>query len=197
MIRLFSLACALSLLACTSSGSMSSGDDQPDPTPDGGGSSTQTLDPVDCTAFAQSFANAATACGSALPSGGQGMIESWCKAGIRDAAMCGGAPAAGLDCFATPDADDWTCGGGDPLPACGGDIQAALGAFCLVALGNPACGSIACEYDADCASGASCNGVTGMCFQDSAYCVGMPCQYDADCPSNEKCNSAEGACIMQ
>jgi len=181
----------LFLIACTSS--TPSGDDD-NPTPDG---PQPTLDPQDCTAFAQSLADAAAACGASLPSGGQAAVESWCKAGIERAALCGGNPSAGLDCFATPDPTDWTCAAGEPLPSCGGDIEAALGAYCVMALGNPACGSIACEFDVDCSGNSSCNSVTGKCFGDTAYCVGMPCAFDVDCPNSEKCNSAEGACVQR
>jgi hypothetical protein len=122
-------------------------------------------------------------------------VEGWCRAGIDDAALCGGKPAAGLDCFAAKDASDWVCIAGQPYPACGGDLEAALGAYCLMALGNPSCASVSCDYDVDCSSGSSCNSVTGRCFSDSAYCIGLPCAYDVDCPTNEKCNGAEGACV--
>lgn len=164
------LVLLLSLVACTG-GTSSSDPASSDPASSGPASSV--LDPVDCTAFAQSMANAATGCGTALPAGGQAAVESWCKAGIANADLCGGNPSTGLDCFATPDATDWTCSAREPLPACGGNIEAALGAFCLMSLGNPACGSIACVYDVDCGTGSSCNSVTGKCFRDAAYCVGM------------------------
>jgi hypothetical protein len=155
------------------------------------------LDPQDCTAFASSMAAAATSCGTPLPAGGQASVEKWCRTGIASAAMCGGQPAAGLDCFATPDANDWVCSAGQPYPACDGDLEAALGAFCLMALGNPACASISCDYDVDCGNGSACNSVTGRCVVETAYCVGLPCAYDVDCPSGEKCNGAEGACVRR
>lgn len=173
------------------SGDDGGGDDMPPDAP-----TTQTLDPADCTAFAQSLAGAATSCGTSLPSGGQAAFEGWCKKGISAAAMCGGDPAAGLDCFATPDATDWTCLAGEPYPACNGDLGAALGAWCLVALGNPQCATgVKCNYDVDCSSGLVCNSATNQCMSKTAYCVGLPCKYDVDCPDGHRCNSAEAMCI--
>ena len=153
------------------------------------------LDAAKCAAFAQSMTNAATACGMPLPGGAQASIETWCRKGVTVAAMCGGNPAAGLDCFATPDATDWTCQLGQPYPTCNGDLDAALGAYCLMSAGNPACAAVACEYDVDCSGASKCNSVTKQCVQDNAYCIGLPCAYDVDCPTNEKCNSAEHACV--
>ena len=184
------LVLALVLSACGDDGS-SLGDDQPvDAAP-------AQLDPADCVAFAQSFAAAGNTCGTPLPAGGQAAFEGWCKKGIAKAAMCGGSPAAGLDCFSAPDATDWTCvGAAGPYPACNGDLGAALGAFCVIALGNPACATgVKCQFDADCSNGLVCNSATDECMSKTAYCVGLPCRFDADCPDQEKCNSAEGACV--
>ena len=182
---------ALSLFAC--GGPTNSGDDV-GPTPDGPPSSS--LDPTDCTPFAASFASAAMTCGTPLPSGAQAAFEGWCKKGVTVATMCGGNPAAGLDCFAKPDANDWVCSGGEPYPACNGDIAAALGAYCLIALGNPQCATgVKCTYDADCSSGLVCNSRTDQCMSKTAYCVGLPCTYDADCPQGHRCNSTENMCI--
>lgn len=189
-------SCVLSVLvACSGSGSeMTAGDDEPSVD---GTVQPQQLDPADCVAFAQSFATAGQTCGTPLPSGGQAMVEQWCRKGVAGAEMCGGNPAGGLDCFATPDASDWQCVGGlGPYPACGGDLASALGALCLVALGNPQCATgIHCRFDADCSNGLVCNSATEQCMSKSAYCIGLPCRFDADCPNNETCNSAEGACI--
>lgn len=182
--------------ACGNGGSSSMmGDDEP-PT-DGGGPNPQTLDPADCTAFAVSFAAAGDTCGTPLPGGGQAAFEQWCKKGIDAAEMCGGDPAAGLDCFATQDANDWECVGSlGPYPACNGDLSASLGALCLIALGNPQCASgIRCQFDADCSTGMVCNEATEQCMSKTAYCVGLPCDFDADCPDGHTCNDAEGACI--
>jgi hypothetical protein len=154
-----------------------------------------TLDANKCAAFAQSLATAASTCGMPLPAGAQASVETWCRKGVTRASLCGGAPAAGLDCFATPDATDWTCELGAPYPTCNGDLAAALGAYCLMASGNPVCASVACEHDVDCSGNSACNSVTKQCFQKTAYCIGLPCDYDVDCPSNEKCNSAEHACV--
>jgi len=195
MIRsLLSFVSFASLFAAACGGPSDSmmGDDE-GPGPDA--NTVASLDPQDCAPFASSMANAATTCGTSLPAGGQSAVEGWCRKGIEKASLCGGMPADGLDCFATPNADDWVCSAGEPYPACGGDLEAALGAYCLMALGNPSCASIECEYDVDCSSGSSCNSVTGRCFRDSAYCIGLPCAYDVDCPTNEKCNSAEGAFV--
>lgn len=185
------LCCVLSL-ALSACGGSSSGDDQASVD-----APLAQLDPVDCVAFAQSFATAGNTCGTPLPAGGQAAFEGWCKKGIAKAAMCGGNPAAGLDCFATPDANDWVCQGpSGPYPACNGDLGASLGAFCVIALGNPACATgVHCQYDADCSNGLVCNSATEECMSKTAYCVGLPCKYDVDCPNSEKCNSAEGACI--
>ncbi|HEY5925224.1 MAG TPA: hypothetical protein VIV11_26255, partial [Kofleriaceae bacterium] len=169
-----------------------SGDDEP--MPDGPPSSA--LDPADCTPFAQSLATAAMTCGTSLPAGGQAAFEGWCKKGVASAAMCGGNPGAGLDCFASPDPKDWICLAGEPYPACNGDLAAALGALCVVALGNPQCASgVKCTYDADCSTGLACNSRTNQCMSKNAYCVGLPCTYDADCPTGHRCNSTENACI--
>lgn len=192
MYRIAALALSFAF-ACTST-SMTPGDDTPAPD----GNTSAMLDPMDCTAFAQSFATAAQTCGTSLPAGGQAAFEGWCKKGIAAAAMCGGNPAAGLDCFSSPDPQDWVCQLGEPYPACNGDLGAALGALCVVALGNPACATgVACSYDVDCSSGLSCNSATGQCMSKSAYCVGLPCNYDVDCPTGHTCNSAEGACIAK
>jgi hypothetical protein len=188
---MFRVLLLLSLTACSGS-SMSSGDD--DPTPDA--VIPPSLNPADCTPFAQSFANAATMCGTPLPSGGQAAFEGFCKKGVNAAAMCGGDPAAGLACFKSPDPSDWVCSFGDVYPACNGDLAAALGAMCLIALGNPQCASgIECSFDADCSGSSVCNSATGQCMSTTAYCIGLPCKYDVDCPQGEKCNSTEGACV--
>lgn len=193
MVR-FACSFLFVLAACDNGGSSSMGDDVP---PVDGGSNTPMLDPADCTAFAASLAAAGTTCGTPLPSGAQASFEQWCKKGIASAAMCGGDPAAGLDCFATPDATDWQCVGSlGPYPACNGDLAAALGSFCLIALGNPQCASgIHCQFDADCSNGTKCNSATEQCVGENAYCIGLPCRFDADCPNHEKCNGAEGACV--
>jgi len=154
------------------------------------------LDPNQCAAFAQSMTTAASTCGTPLPAGAQASLEGWCRKGVTTAAACGGNPAGGLACFASPDASDWVCQLGQPYPACGGDLGAALGAYCLIASGNPSCESgIHCDYDVDCSGNSVCNSVTKQCMQKSAYCIGLPCAYDVDCPTNEKCNSAEHACV--
>ncbi|MFN0246802.1 MAG: hypothetical protein ACKV2T_07820 [Kofleriaceae bacterium] len=194
MFRLFcSLSCVAFIACGPGSGSMTS---EP---PVDGGSNTPVLDPADCAAFAASLAAAGTTCGTPLPSGAQAMFEQWCRKGVTAAQMCGGDPSAGLDCFATPDANDWQCVGAfGPYPACGGDLAAALGAFCVIAMGNPQCASgIACDFDADCSNGTKCNSATGQCVGENAYCVGLPCRFDADCPNGEKCNGAEGACVAE
>ena len=180
------------LLAACGGGSTMMGDDQP--TPDG--SVPTQLDPAKCTAFAQSLATAAQTCGTSLPAGAQASVETWCKKGVTVAAMCGGNPTGGLDCFASADPTDWVCQLGEPYPACNGDLAAALGAYCLMASGNPACASgIHCQYDVDCSGNSKCNSATEQCVQNDAYCIGLPCAYDVDCPTDEKCNSAEHACI--
>jgi hypothetical protein len=198
MSRLLSMSFLVLFSACTTS-SMPGGDDIGDddgPPPDSG--SVSHLDPASCTGFAQNLADAATTCGTSLPSGAQAAFEGWCKKGVTAAEMCGGNPAAGLDCFESSDPTDWVCYFGDAYPACNGDLAAALGAMCVVALGNPSCASgIQCEYDVDCSGNSACNGATGQCFNKSAYCIGLPCTYDVDCPSNEKCNGAEHACVAR
>ena len=194
MLRTCSWLLVLSVVACGGGGhgDDSMGDDAVDP-PDAGPSG---LNPADCTAFASNAAAAATTCGTPLPPGGEAALRDFCVRGIADAAMCGGDPAGGLGCFRTPDATDWTCAGGEPYPACNGDLGAALGMYCLVALGNPACASgIACDFDVDCSDGLLCNSETHECFSRTAYCVGLPCGFDVDCPEGQTCNSAEGACI--
>ena len=181
------------VFACGSP-SMASGPDG-GPVVDGPGSA---LDPAKCTAFAQSMVSAAQTCGTPLPTGAQAAFEGWCKKGVSGAAMCGGNPGAGLACFASPDPTDWVCLLGQPYPSCNGDLAAALGAYCLIALGNPACTSgIKCTFDVDCASGQRCNDSTGQCFSKTAYCIGLPCTFDVDCPDDEKCNSTEHACIAR
>lgn len=161
----------------------------------GGGTA---LDPADCSELAANAVAAQQACGGSFPGGAQAALETMCRKGINAADMCGGNPAAGLDCFATDDSTDWVCYGGDAYPACNGDLSAALGAYCLLALGNPQCASgIKCTYDADCSGGAVCNSATEQCMNKSAYCVGLPCVYDADCPTGEKCNGTEGACVRE
>jgi hypothetical protein len=158
--------------------------------------STTHLDPNKCAAFAQSMATAATTCGTPLPAGAQAQVEQWCRKGVTVAAMCGGDPAAGLDCFATSATTNWVCQLGQPYPYCNGDLAAALGAYCLMASGNPACASgITCAFDADCSGDSVCNSATKQCMQKNAYCIGLPCSFDVDCPSGEKCNSAEHACV--
>lgn len=190
---LFVLPCSLSLLACGGSASMSGDDDAPgvDAPP-----APVSLDPADCTPIAQSFVAAAQTCGTPLPPGAQGQVETMCRRGIDSAELCGGNPAAGFACFVTQDATDWVCSGGEPFPACDGDLAASLGMYCVIALGNPSCASgIRCDFDADCSDGLECNGATGQCFDKGAYCVGLPCQFDADCPTGQTCNGAEGACV--
>jgi hypothetical protein len=160
------------------------------------GSLTTPLDPASCAAFAQSAVTASTTCGTPLPGNAAATLESYCRKGVAAAAMCGGMPAAGLGCFATPDATDWTCALGSAYPACNGDAAAALGAYCLIALGNPRCASgIHCDFDVDCSGNGACNSATHQCFDKAAYCIGLPCGFDVDCPSNETCNSAEHACV--
>lgn len=193
-----SLVCVL-MIACSAAcggpgngGNGDGGSNMPDAPPSSG------LDPSTCTPFAQSFANAAQTCGTPLPGGGQAAFEGFCRKGVTVAAsMCGGSPSGGLACFGTPDASDWTCALGEPYPSCNGDLAAALGALCVIALGNPRCASgIKCNFDADCSgSNGSCNGATKQCFDKTAYCIGLPCTFDADCPANEMCNGAEHACV--
>jgi hypothetical protein len=176
------------------------GDDAGDDDPGVDASTSSALDPAKCGPFAQSFVNAVMRCGGSVPANAQQAFDGFCKKGVTKAAMCGGNPAGGLACFEKEDTTDWVCtlGGGDVLPACNGDLKSALGALCLIALGNPQCSSgIACQYDVDCSQGFACNSATNECFAKNAYCVGLPCTYDVDCPSSEKCNSAEGACIKR
>ena len=154
------------------------------------------LDANQCAGFAQSLAAAATQCGASLPAGAQASVEQWCRKGVTTAAACGGDPAAGLACFASPDPSDWVCAVGQPYPSCNGDLAAALGAYCLMASGNPACASgIHCDFDVDCSGTSVCNSATHQCMDKTAYCIGLPCAYDVDCPNHEKCNSAEHACV--
>ncbi|MDQ3369065.1 MAG: hypothetical protein M3680_26880 [Myxococcota bacterium] len=192
------LASAL-VLALFAAACSNGGDDGPTPDaarPDGAVS--MSLDPAACTGVAASVIQAAQVCGTPLPGTAQAQVETMCKKGIMGAQLCGGDPARGLACFESYDATDWVCAAGEPYPACNGDLAAALGMYCLLALGNPACASgIQCDFNADCSSGSSCNGATGQCFSKSAYCVGLPCQFNADCPTGETCNGAEGACIRE
>jgi len=182
----------LILLAAACGSPSNPGGDDDDTQPD----AAHALDPNQCAAFAQSAATAASTCGTPLPAGGQASIEQWCRKGVTVAAACGGDPAGGLACFASPDPSDWVCQDGQPYPACNGDLGAALGAYCLMASGNPSCASgIHCAYDVDCSSGMVCNSATSQCMLKSAYCIGLPCAYDVDCPTHEKCNSAEHACV--
>jgi hypothetical protein len=194
----FCLVSIVFVAACSDPSSMMMSGDDVGPTPDAP-MMQSTLDPADCTAFAQSFATAAQACGgTSLPAGAQAMFEGWCKKGITAGAatMCGGNPGAGLDCFSHADSQDWVCSFGEPYPACQGDLGAALGALCVVALGNPQCSTgVHCNYDVDCSNGLVCNSATNQCMSKSAYCIGLPCKYDVDCPTDEMCNSAEGACV--
>jgi hypothetical protein len=184
------VASALMLAAC---GGATGGDDAP--VIDGGGGGA--LDPADCAGVASGLVAAATACGTPVPGGAQAQIESRCRRGLAKADACGADPAGGLACFRSPDATDWVCIGGEPFPSCDGDLGAALGMYCVLALGNPECASgVACTFDADC-GGLECNGATGECFSKDAYCVGLPCTFDADCPTGEACNSAEGACVAE
>jgi len=182
----------LILLAAACGSPSNPGGDDDDTQPD----AAHALDPNQCAAFAQSAATAASTCGTPLPAGGQASIEQWCRKGVTVAAACGGDPAGGLACFASPDPSDGVCQDGQPYPACNGDLGAALGAYCLMASGNPSCASgIHCAYDVDCSSGMVCNSATSQCMLKSAYCIGLPCAYDVDCPTHEKCNSAEHACV--
>jgi hypothetical protein len=180
------------LIAC--GGNSGNGDGGDGPMPDA--PKQQQVDTAKCTPFAKSFADASTACGTPVSPSEQAALEGFCKKGATVAAMCGGNPAGGLDCFATPDPTDWTCQLGAIYPACNGDLASALGALCIVALGNPRCASgIKCQFDVDCSGNSACNDATGQCFDKGAYCIGMPCMFDVDCPTNEKCNGAEHACV--
>lgn len=194
------LSLVLALITACSGGSPSGGDD--DPMVDGGprpdGTQTSTLDPNDCAGVAANFVQAAQTCGTQLPSNAQATFEAACRKGITKADLCGGDPAAGLACFETPSAGDFECVLGEPAPYCNNDLGAALGMYCLIALGNVQCASgVKCEYDSDCPSSSACNEATGECFAKEAYCVGLPCKYNADCPNGQKCNDAEGACILE
>jgi hypothetical protein len=191
MTHLLVLASLLAACSSSNSGSMS-----PDGHGSGDGSNT-TLDPADCTKFAASLATASQTCGTPLPAGAQATFEDWCKKGIPNANLCGGNPAGGLACFASPDPGDWVCLAGQPYPACDGDLGSALGALCLTTLGDPNCAGsgLHCQFDVDCSGNAACNSVTHVCFSKTAYCVGLPCAFDVDCPDNEKCNSGEHACV--
>jgi len=197
MMRCSFVSFLFALAAC--GGSSESGDDamSPDASP-GTDSPTMQLDPAACAGFAANAVSAAQTCGAPLPGGAQAQLETMCKKGVMAAELCGGSPARGLDCFETADATDWVCAGGEPYPACNGDLGASLGMYCLVALGNPSCASgIRCDFNSDCSNGMSCNGATGQCFSTSAYCVGLPCEFNADCPAGHTCNNAEGACIRE
>lgn len=66
------------------------------------------------------------------PAGRCSGLEQWCRKGVTRVHACGGDPAGGLACFATPDASDWTCALGQPYPSCGGESASALGAYCLI-----------------------------------------------------------------
>jgi hypothetical protein len=167
---------------------------------DGHGSGTvdapaSVLDPHDCDLFANNAVAAQQACGGAVPPGGAAALAMECKNGIAKAALCGGNPAAGMACFRSLDATDFVCDLGVALPSCNGDLDAVVGMYCLVELGNPECASIQCNGSLDCPTGASCNQVTHQCFSNNAYCVGLPCDGSLDCPGGESCNTAEHACI--
>jgi hypothetical protein len=155
----------------------------------------QMLNPSDCDAFAANAASAQNACGADVSAAEKAALATACKKGIESASLCGGNPAAGMDCFRSPDPSDWVCQLGTVLPSCNADLEAALGMYCLVKLGDPRCASIACDDSLDCPSGSSCNDATGKCFSQSANCVGLPCESSLDCPQGEICNSAEHACI--
>jgi hypothetical protein len=196
MFRSLLVMCSCSfvgfVMAACGGSSTPGGDD--DTAPDAPVSST--LDPADCAGVAHNFVAAAADCGTPLPGSAEATFKGFCERGIPAAAQCGGNPAAGLDCFVSPDATDFVCQLGEPYPACNGDLAAALGMYCVIALGNPSCTSgIHCEFDLDCSNGLACNGATGQCFDKSAYCIGLPCEFDLDCPSNETCNGAEHACV--
>ncbi len=182
----------LALVACSNG----PGDDAT--TPDGGGGSdgsASSLDPADCMAFAQNAVAALTMCGGVAPPDGVATLTAACKKGIANASLCGGNPAAGLACFRSPDPTDWVCQLGDAYPYCNNDLDAALGMYCLVKLGDPSCASVACTGSLDCPSGSSCNDATHQCFSNQANCIGLPCHGSLDCPTGETCNQAEHACI--
>jgi hypothetical protein len=167
-------------------------------TPDSGsgsGSGSGSLNPADCDAFAKNAIDAQTACGGSVPPNAQQILSDACKKGIQHASLCGGDPAGGLSCFRSEDASDWVCQLATIYPYCNNDLDAALGMYCLVKLGEPACASIACHGSLECPSGSSCNQVTQQCFSNDADCVGLPCDGSLDCPTGETCNTAEHACI--
>ena len=190
MIRI-SCALFLALVACDPSmGAGPGGDDSPD-APD----AAMPLDPADCAAFASNAVAAQRACGGPLPANTEATLAAACRKGLTSAALCGGDPAAGLECFRSPDPSDWVCQLGAVLPSCDNDLEAALGMYCLVKLGDPQCASISCDGSLDCPTGSGCNFVTHQCFSNSANCVGLPCNGSLDCPTGETCNSAEHACV--
>lgn len=198
MMSRFTLALSLTLSLVACGGGSPGGDD--DPMPDGGRTDAPStnLDPNDCAGVAANFVAAAQTCGTPLPGNAQAAVEAACRKGVTKADLCGGDPGRGLACFETPDATDWQCALGEPLPYCNNDLGAALGMYCLLALGNTQCASgVRCRFDSDCPGGSACNEATEECFAQDAYCVGLPCRFDADCPNGEKCNDAEGACILQ
>ena len=191
---------AVLLFACSGSPMGQGGDDTMPPDgsthmPDGSGSGSSTLNPADCDAFAMNAVDAQDACGPMPPSGAQAALAAACKKGIQHASLCGADPAAGLACFRTEDPTDWVCQLGTVLPYCNNDLEAALGMYCLVKLGDPSCAGIACQGSLDCPSGYSCNQVTHQCFSNQYDCTGLPCDGSLDCPSGETCNQAEHACI--
>jgi hypothetical protein len=153
------------------------------------------LDPADCMAFAQNAVAAQNACGPGLPPDAVATLTAACKQGIAEAALCGGNPEAGLACFRSPDPTDWVCELGEVYPYCNNDLDAALGMYCLIKLGDPKCDSVACQGSLDCPTGSACNQVTHHCFSDQANCVGLPCDGALDCPTGETCNQAEHACV--
>lgn len=156
------------------------------------------LSDADCPAFARNAVAASATCGAPLPSNAEAILTSFCKKGVKAAAVCGGDPAAGLACFKTADATDFACVATAIYPSCDGDLPAALGMYCVIALGNPQCASgIKCNFDADCSGNSACNDATGQCFAKAASCIGLPCTFDVDFPSNEKCNDAEHACVAR
>ncbi len=189
-----SYAAFLPLLVAVACTPAMSGDDT-SAMPDAPNGSNAALDPADCDAFAHNAVAAQQQCGGGLPSGAEATLSAACKTGVSHASLCGADPAAGLACFRAPDPSDWVCQLGTILPSCNQDIDAALGMYCLVKLGDPSCASVACDGSLNCPSGASCNDVTHQCFSNSANCVGLPCNGSLDCPTGETCNSAEHACI--
>jgi hypothetical protein len=190
MIRsCFALVCLLG--ACTDPGGPSP--DLPDGSTDTG--SDAGLDPADCMAFARNAVDAQDACGAPAPAGAVATLTAACTKGLQQVSLCGGDPAAGLACFRSEDPSDWACQLGEVLPYCNNDLDAAIGMYCLVKLGDPSCASISCTGSLDCPTGSSCNQVTHQCFSNSANCVGLPCNGSLDCPTGETCNQAERACI--